>query len=137
MLTLVKREPWSRAPHILRLLLSFYHRFTNQFRTALRSLGLGILTYVSIDRPEPSKVLIDRSLRLALARSLIHLLPATLSTFLIVLNLRGWFIGAELQGLGDQHEMKMGLLQISAKLQVSSASTLIVMAICRGMADLM
>lgn len=97
---------------------NLYTRLIDRFRTALRAVGLGILTYISKDRAEPSKVLVDRSLRLALARSLIHLLPACISMFLVAFNLQGWFIGIELQGEEDKDELKMGVLQISAKLQV-------------------
>lgn len=117
------RQPAASAqkkppPRVVRAISDRYFWFIDRTRTGLRAVGLGILTYVSKERPEPPKVLIDRSLRLALSRSLIHVLPAAISTFLVVFNLHGFFIGLELQGQEGQDDLKMGTLQICAKLQV-------------------
>lgn len=87
------------------------------FRTLLRTLGLSIITFLGGNDPEPSKVLIDSSRKLALARCAVHIVPAFLSTALITLNLLGFFIGNELQGDQDQDDLKFGLLQVAAKLQ--------------------
>jgi hypothetical protein len=132
----------TKAPKPARIrgmLSDSYKRFIDRFRTALRAVGLGILTYISKEKPEPPKVLVDRSLRLALARSLVHVLPAAISMFLVAWNLQGWFIGVELQGEQGQDDLKMGILQICAKLQVSSPSLLILSDvstnICSGALD--
>ncbi|KAI8719899.1 hypothetical protein NCS52_00772200 [Fusarium sp. LHS14.1] len=87
------------------------------FRTLLRTLGLSIVTFLGGNDPEPSKVLIDSSRKLALARCAVHIVPAFLSIALITLNLLGFFIGNELQGDQDQDDLKFGLLQVAAKLQ--------------------
>lgn len=99
--------------------------------TLLCSVGLGILTSFSLsrdrrcfklsrDKDEAPKILINTSRGQALARSAIHLLPALVSIGLMVINIRGFFIGIELQGVGPEHQdsLKLGLLQVAAKTQV-------------------
>lgn len=88
------------------------------FRTLLRSVGLGILTFVRGANEEPPKVLIDSSWQLALARCAIHIVPATLSIGLVVVNLSGYFIGNELEGPQGQQNQKISFLQVAAKMQV-------------------
>ncbi|UPK97982.1 hypothetical protein LCI18_008917 [Fusarium solani-melongenae] len=88
-----------------------------KFRTLLRTLGLKVLTFLGGNDPEPPKVLIDSSRRLSIARCAIHIIPAFLSIALIALNLMVFFIGHELQGPGGQDELKLGSLQVAAKLQ--------------------
>ncbi|KAM5343340.1 hypothetical protein ACJ41O_014306 [Fusarium nematophilum] len=88
-----------------------------RFNTLLRSLGLGILTFLRGDDEETPKVLVEKSRRVALARCAIHLVPAFLSIGLSVLNLVGFFIGKELQGSQHEDDLKLGLLQVAAKVQ--------------------
>lgn len=83
----------------------------------LRAVGLGIFTKL-VHRPEPPKLLIRKSRRVALARSAVHILPATISIILIYINLSGRFIGSELEGPQGKDSLKMALLQVAAKLQV-------------------
>ncbi|KAH6892453.1 hypothetical protein B0T10DRAFT_605187 [Thelonectria olida] len=89
----------------------------DRFSTLLRSVGLGILTHFSRDREEPPKVLISTSWKQALARSAIHVLPASVSITLMAVNIQGYFIGSELQGHQNQDALKLGLLQVAAKTQ--------------------
>ncbi|KAM5352797.1 hypothetical protein ACJ41O_005519 [Fusarium nematophilum] len=89
----------------------------SRFRTLLRSIGLSILTFLRGDSSEPPKVLYESSFRVALARCAVHLVPAVLSVGLITLNMFGYFIGDELEGVSNQDNLKMGLLQIAAKVQ--------------------
>ncbi|RSL68006.1 hypothetical protein CEP54_002914 [Fusarium duplospermum] len=102
-----------------------------RFRTILRTLGLGVITFLGGNDDEPPKVLIDSSRRLAVARCAMHIFPALLSICLITLahcvsigedrlitlNSLGLFIGNELQGLRDGDGLKLGLLQVAAKIQ--------------------
>ncbi|KAF4977198.1 hypothetical protein FZEAL_6226 [Fusarium zealandicum] len=90
-------------------------RIVQHFRTLLRTLGLGIVTFFRGD--EEPKVLVDSSIWLALARCAIHVVPSFLSIGLITMNLIGYFIGDELEGIQDQDDLKFGLLQVAAKAQ--------------------
>lgn len=87
----------------------------------LRAVGLGSIPVYSFSRqPEAPKVLLQTSRSLALAGCAVHILPACVSATLIALNIRGYFIGFELQGLNNQDSLKLGLLQVAAKAQVST-----------------
>ncbi|KAH7250825.1 hypothetical protein B0J15DRAFT_561386 [Fusarium solani] len=88
-----------------------------RFRTLLRSLGLGILTFLRGDDEEPPKVLLEKSRWVALARCAVHLVPAFLSIGLSALNLVRFFIGKELHSSQHEDDFKLGLLQIAAKVQ--------------------
>ncbi|KAK4199513.1 hypothetical protein QBC40DRAFT_297494 [Triangularia verruculosa] len=81
----------------------------------MRAIGLGIFTKV-LRRLEPAKYLIRKSRRVALARSAVHILPASVSIALVYVNLSGLFIGRELDGPERQNSLKMALLQVAAKL---------------------
>lgn len=115
-------RPW-------RYLIVLWLWITDRFRTLLRTIGLGIATFVGADRPEPPKELISNKRRLAIARCAIHILPACVSIVLVVINLVGYFIGSELQGLQGQDDIKLSVLQLAAKAQelliVSSCGTII------------
>ncbi|PNP59716.1 hypothetical protein FNYG_14847 [Fusarium nygamai] len=90
---------------------------SSSFSTLLRKLSLKKVTFLGGNDPEPPKVLIDSSRARAIARCAIHILPAFLSIALIALNCIGFFAGNELQGFKGQDEVKLGLLQVAAKLQ--------------------
>jgi hypothetical protein len=62
-------------------------------------------------------MLYSTSRRLALARCVIHILPASISIGLAALIITGYFIGRELQGEQDKDVLKLTALQIAAKLQ--------------------
>lgn len=91
--------------------------FVRTFSTLLRTLGLKIVTFLGGNDLEQPKVLIDSSRRRAITRCAIHIIPAFLSIALIALNCIGFFAGNELQGFKGQDELKLGLLQVAAKLQ--------------------
>jgi hypothetical protein len=93
-------------------------RIIERFRTLLRVQGLSALSFHRNGKDEPPKVLFKKSLRLTLAHCTIHFIPSAVSIALIVINLRGYFIGSELQGLEDSDEIKEGFLQVAAKVQV-------------------
>ncbi|KAJ0161446.1 hypothetical protein CTA2_6193 [Colletotrichum tanaceti] len=84
-------------------------------RLLLRSVGLGIAC--RIHGSEPRKALFHKSRRAVLAGSAVHILPAAVSACLLTYNIRGYFIGRELEGANSQDDLKLGALQISAKLQ--------------------
>ncbi|CVL12367.1 uncharacterized protein FPRN_07121 [Fusarium proliferatum] len=90
---------------------------SSSFSTLFRMLGLKKVTFLGSNDPEPPKVLMDSSRSRAIARCAIHIIPAFLSIALITLNCVGFFAGNELQGLKDEDELKLGLLQVAAKLQ--------------------
>lgn len=89
-------------------------------RLLLRSVGLGIACI--IHGFEPRKPLFHKSRRAVLAGSAVHILPAAVSACLLTYNIRGYFIGRELEGANSQDDLKLGALQISAKLQVGGAA---------------
>ena len=86
------------------------------FRMFLRSIGLGIIG--AKPSPERPKAVVHRSRIAALAASGVHIIPTTITITLVVLNIGGRFIGGELQGEQNQDDIKMGLLQVAAKVQV-------------------
>lgn len=92
-----------------------YWRFITKYTSLIRSVGLGISTITK--GKEGAKVLFVDSWKVALARCGVHILPAAVSIVLVAVNLVGFFIGAELQGPGDQDDIKLGALQICAKVQ--------------------
>ncbi|KAH7184831.1 uncharacterized protein B0J16DRAFT_398325, partial [Fusarium flagelliforme] len=99
----------------------------NRCSTLLRAVGLGIATITR--GPEEPKRLFTMSRKVALARCGVHILPSCVSLILITINLLSYFIGAELQSFQNSDDMKMGILQICAKVQellvVASLSTVI------------
>lgn len=95
----------------------------NRFRTLLRTLSLSASTFRRSRKDERPKVLLQSSPWLALARCTVHLTPAFVSISLVAINLVGLFLGSELRGPQDQDDLKMGLLQIAAKVQVHTVTT--------------
>lgn len=92
-------------------------RLIQSLRVFFHAVGLGILTVVR--RQEPPKILIYTSKRQALFHSVTHILPSLVSLTLIAFNLKGFFIGRELQGKQGLDGLKLGVIQIAAKIQVS------------------
>lgn len=90
----------------------------DRFRVLLRTLSLSASTFRHSRQDERPKVLLHSSPWLALVRCTVHLTPAFVSIVLVAINLVGLFLGSELQGPENQDDIKMGLLQIAAKVQV-------------------
>lgn len=95
----------------------------------LKNIGASIVNFgrhaLRGDITEEKKVVIDQSCKLALIRCSIHFLPICASITLASLNLKGYFIGAQFQGLsGDVVDAVDTLaLQITAKLMVKLFKT--------------
>ncbi|KAK3994420.1 hypothetical protein QBC44DRAFT_348974 [Cladorrhinum sp. PSN332] len=89
--------------------------------------ALGFDTFTS--GQESPKILIRKSRWAAFARCAVHLLPAAVSIGLVFINIRGYFIGIRLHGLGGSDSFGMALLQVAAKTQellvVASMATII------------
>jgi hypothetical protein len=86
----------------------------------VRALGLGIIGAEKGD--EQRKLLIHKSRLALLASSAIHLVPTGITIFLIRHNYFSAFIGNELSVPRDQDNIKMGALQVAAKVQVCTSS---------------
>ena len=104
----------------------------DSFGTFKQSLGLRVLTFFSFkkEETEPPKVFIRKSALVALLHCSVHIIPSAVSIFLIVWNMRGYFVGGGLNGTINDDQSKQGtltfatkaqqgLLQLAAKLQVS------------------
>ncbi|KAH6951456.1 hypothetical protein DER45DRAFT_648343 [Fusarium avenaceum] len=104
-----------------------YTKSVRKCTTLLRAVGLGIITLTR--GPEEPTRLFTVSRKVALARCGVHILPSAVSIILITINLLGYFIGDELQGFQDGDSIKLGILQVCAKVQellvVSSLSAVI------------
>ncbi|KAF7542131.1 hypothetical protein G7054_g98 [Neopestalotiopsis clavispora] len=87
----------------------------HRFRLLARSVGLAITTVTRGD--EKKKILVYSSRWSALSKAAVHILPASVSLFLLTMNFQGRFIGRELQGIRDNDDIKLSLLQVAAKLQ--------------------
>jgi hypothetical protein len=101
--------------------ISKYGFLNNLFK----SIGVSILNFnlraPRHNGPEEKKIVIDGSLKLACIRCSVHFLPVAGAITLSCLNLKGYFVGSEYQGLaGDAANAVDNLaLQITAKLLVS------------------
>lgn len=104
-----------------------YIKAVRKYTTLLRAVGLELLTIIR--GPEQRKNLFTVSWKVALARCGVHVLPSAVSIVLITINLLGYYIGDELQGFQDGDSIKLGILQVCAKVQellvVSSLSAVI------------
>lgn len=87
-------------------------------KAALRSLGLNVLVYVlqhflGFGLDEIPKKAFQRDRLMALLRATIHLLPFTLAMGEVIINWRGYYVGANVDGLSylqfaaKLHEMSM------------------------------
>jgi hypothetical protein len=76
---------------------------------------------------------VDSSRKLAVARCTIHIIPSVVSIFLITIQIRGRFIGSDLQGPLGSDETKSGFIQMAAKIQelliISSIGSIIFHAV--------
>lgn len=96
---------------------------TQSLPLLFRAFGLGILTVVRRRRRrEEPKILIYTSILQVVFHSVTHILPIIVSITLIAFNLLGFFIGRELQGEQNLDGLKLGVIQIAAKVQVRNRS---------------
>ena len=71
---------------------------------------------------EEKKVVIEYSFWIALSRCGVHILPATVSLVLVVLNIKGTFISPYLGVKASTDSLTIAILQLVAKLQVWAVS---------------
>ena len=90
-------------------------------RVLLRASGLGVAAALTDD--EPPKQVVYKSRATVVWRSAVHIVPAVVSLFLAVINIKGYFIGASLQGDNDADSLKFATLQVVAKIQVCHSVT--------------
>lgn len=65
---------------------------------------------------ERKKVALRQNRWTAAARCIIHLVPTLASLSIVILNVKGYYIGDELSGASGQDTQKLGALQFAAKL---------------------
>ncbi|RMJ00568.1 hypothetical protein CDV36_015881, partial [Fusarium kuroshium] len=96
--------------------LKFLWKVTNLLFSKIRSFlqQLKHRFYAVRSGPENPKPLFKPSHLSTILCCLLHLLPTLLTIILITLNLGGFFIGRELDGLG-RDSVKLGVLQVAAK----------------------
>ncbi|KAL9615115.1 MAG: hypothetical protein Q9167_000433 [Letrouitia subvulpina] len=93
-------------------------KLADYLKTTLRALGLNLFVYFfkryyGFDLDERPKIAFHRNRGKALFRSLIHVLPFTVAMIEIIINWRGWYLGADVDGLSyfqfaaKLHEMAM------------------------------
>lgn len=85
-------------------------------RVLLRASGLGVVAALADN--EPPKQVAYRSRLMVVWRSVVHIVPAAVSLFLVIMNIKGYFVGASLQGEDDGDSLKFAALQVAAKIQV-------------------
>lgn len=114
----------AKTARIQRIFSQPVHTIRTRYRQFWKSIGLHYFTFTSGDEEE--KELFTKSRWSALARCGVHILPALISIVLITLNLYGFYIGFELQGPRGTDSVKLGVLQVTAKIQVRTTTTLVV-----------
>ena len=85
----------------------------------IRAIGLSTVLFKHLEGDEQPKPLILHSRKVALARCAVHILPAAVSITILYFNFRGYFIGAQLQGAQNGDTIKLAVLQVCAKAQVT------------------
>ncbi|KAI4180028.1 MAG: hypothetical protein L6R41_007495 [Letrouitia leprolyta] len=88
----------------------------------LRSAGLAIINeFLWIGRrkrsQEEAKVVVEKSLKVALGRCSIHILPIIVSTIILWINFKQTFIGIDFRSLIRSETINIALLQTAAKVQ--------------------
>lgn len=66
--------------------------------------------------PEPEKIAIESNFWTAFAAGIIHVVPVLTTIVLLILNIQGYYIGAELDGPSGQDGLKLLGLQFAAKI---------------------
>ncbi|XXH00741.1 hypothetical protein Hte_007091 [Hypoxylon texense] len=105
----------------------------------LEALGLRLIAHIPVLRDyfqlndEIPKQIMRTSIPVAIARITIHIVPILVSTVLIAMNLKGFYLGRTLPGVLISNDITAAMLQVLAKIQelliVSSLSTIIFSAI--------
>ncbi|KAL8865726.1 MAG: hypothetical protein Q9174_006731, partial [Haloplaca sp. 1 TL-2023] len=106
-------KPLPTTPKVTRL-----QQALTYVKATLRSLGLNVLVYVlqhcfGFGLEEIPKKAFHRDRLMALLRASIHLLPFTVAMVEIIINFRGYYVGANINGLSylqfaaKLHEMAM------------------------------
>ncbi|KAI4234521.1 MAG: hypothetical protein L6R40_006726 [Gallowayella cf. fulva] len=94
--------------------------FWEQF---LRNIGLAIVNDLvahirnGVSQVEKKKIVINRSLTLALARCSVHIIPVLVSITLLIVNTKQVFIGIDFNSNIKSVTVNLALLQTAAKLQ--------------------
>lgn len=83
----------------------------------LESLGLARQFKASNTESEIRKPVIRKSFLLALCKCGVHLIPAAASVTILYINLKGYWIGAQMVGTHGQNNISIALLQLTAKMQ--------------------
>lgn len=91
-------------------------------KTSLRAVGLESLNSArhfkrSNTRPEVGRPVIRKSFLLALCKCGVHFLPAAASITILYINIKGYWIGAQLIGVHEENNVSIALLQFTAKMQ--------------------
>lgn len=91
------------------------------FHDFFKNTGIKLVNFVTGGDEEKAKIVVHRSIRTALARCWVHVLPLTEIVVLLVLNIRGFYIGTDLEGNHWEYDLtsKMLALRSTAKLLVS------------------
>ncbi|KAI4268412.1 MAG: hypothetical protein L6R38_007850 [Xanthoria sp. 2 TBL-2021] len=116
-------KPLPSAPRVTGLQSYFAYA-----KTTLRSLGLNVFVYVlqhflGINLNEIPKKPFHRDRLLALLRSMVHILPFTIAMGEVIINWRGYYVGANIDGLN--------YMQFAAKLhEMAMQSSLAVIVFC-------
>ncbi|GAW19346.1 hypothetical protein ANO14919_088320 [Xylariales sp. No.14919] len=84
-------------------------------RVLLRASGLGVVAALADN--EPLKQVAYKSRATVVWRSAVHIIPAAVSLFLAIINIKGYFVGVSLQGEDDAGSLKFAALQVAAKIQ--------------------
>ncbi|KAL8856826.1 MAG: hypothetical protein Q9178_006543 [Gyalolechia marmorata] len=96
---------------------------TSFWEQSLRNIGLAIVTdlwaHVRKRNPhvEKKKIVINQSLKLALARCSVHIIPVLVSTTILIVNTKQVFIGIDFDSNIKSVTVNLALLQTAAKLQ--------------------
>jgi hypothetical protein len=126
---MISLQPTVDPPHIsshlrrtLRLLVEAFSFLTRIPRVVYRTLGFHVIPafYTKWESP---KAVWSLSSRRVLAHSLIHIIPSLFSIGIIVFNGLGYFIGENLEGFQGDDEVKLGLIQLAAKVHVSDGNS--------------
>ena len=109
-----------------RVVYAFGCHLYNTTACFLKGVSLSIVGTIhrqlSLSPKEPRHIVVTRSLIFALSRCCIHVHPLTVGLFLIIINLRGYYIGEHLLGASSSNRadsVVLALIQVAAKLQVS------------------
>ncbi len=107
-------------------------------KTFLRAVGLEALGLArqfkrSNIKSEVRKEVITKSFLLALCKCGVHFLPAAASITMLYINIKGYWIGAQMVGFRGESSVAIALLQLTAKIQ----ELLIVASLATALLDIL